>query len=362
MKDKINVMVVDDSPSVRALLTSFIRQDPGLELCGTAQDPFEAAEKIRDRLPDVLLLDLHMPRMDGLTFLKKIMSQRPLPVIVISSLAREGSETTLKALELGAADVLLKPQISSQRDRQEAAIRISDCIRAAVQTGTRRHRKTVAMAPGEKHTADVILPRATGGPPRMQPRFIALGASTGGTEALRTVFEELPADLPPIAVVQHMPQGFTTAFANRLNTTSAVEIFEAEDGRIIQPGQAAIAQGNRHLTIHRDASGYRIRLRDGPCVSRHRPSVDVLFRSVAQTVGGSALGAILTGMGDDGAAGLLELREAGAYTLAQDEATSVVFGMPRVAIDLGAAHRILPLGRIAGEIVNWNASQRQIAS
>lgn len=362
MKDLITVMIVDDSASVRAALSGFIREDPGLELMAAVPDPFEAAARMRDRLPDVLLLDLHMPRMDGLTFLGKVMAQRPIPTIVISSFAREGSEESLKALELGAVEVLTKPDVATSEARKEAAIRISDAVRAAAQSrGARRRRVEVPRAPGERHSADVILPVQPIPAPRGAPPIIVIGASTGGTEALRQILTALPTGLPPIAVVQHMPAGFTRAFADRLNQFSTVSISEASDGARLDTGQVVIARGDVHMVLERDRQGYKVGLRDGPNVARHRPSVDVLFRSAAQVAGNAALGALLTGMGDDGATGLGELRATGALTMAQDEASSVVWGMPRVAIERGAAERVVSLDRVARDIQSWAAKREAMA-
>jgi len=350
----IRVLVIDDSASIRIAFKKLIAEDPDLEMIGAAADPFMAAEMMRERLPDVLLLDLQMPRMDGLTFLKKIMTQRPMPVVVISSLTEAGSAASLKALELGACEVLAKPSIATAEDRNEAAIRISDAIHAAVHSRGGKCGNAAAprpLAPGERFSADVILPPPSRGVVR-GPAVIAIGASTGGTEALREILERLPADLPPIAVVQHMPEHFTRAFADRLNTLCALTVKEAEDGETLRPGQAVIAPGDRHLLLRRVGRSYRTELRNGPCVSRHRPSVDVLFRSVAQAAGAGGIGVILTGMGDDGAAGLGEMRSTGAVTLAQDEATCVVHGMPRAAEEQGAVLQTLPLGRIAAELVS----------
>ncbi|RBO54311.1 chemotaxis response regulator protein-glutamate methylesterase [Rhodovulum sp. BSW8] len=353
ISDPIRVLLIDDSASIRIAFKKLIAEDPGLELIGAAPDPFVAVEMMRDRLPDVLLLDLQMPRMDGLTFLRKIMSQRPLPVVVISAFTKSGSEASFKALELGAAEVLAKPSVSTPDERREAAIRISDAIRAAVQSRQPRARSARVAGPiqvGERHTADVILPRIATAPGFSGPPVIAIGASTGGTEALKVVLEALPSGLPPIAVVQHMPQHFTRAFADRLNLTCRLHVKEAETGEVLTPGVAVIAPGHRHLVLRRSGKLYRVELHDGPCVARHRPSVDVLFRSVAQAAGGGAVAAILTGMGDDGAQGMAELRQAGAWTLAQDEASCVVYGMPRAAVELGAVDRVATLGDIAREI------------
>ncbi|MBL3571011.1 chemotaxis response regulator protein-glutamate methylesterase [Rhodovulum visakhapatnamense] len=353
ISDPIRVLLIDDSASIRIAFKKLIAEDPGLELIGAAPDPFVAVEMMRDRLPDVLLLDLQMPRMDGLTFLRKIMSQRPLPVVVISAFTKSGSEASFKALELGAAEVLAKPSVSTPDERREAAIRISDAIRAAVQSRQPRARSARVAGPiqvGDRHTADVILPRIATAPGFSGPPVIAIGASTGGTEALKVVLEALPSGLPPIAVVQHMPQHFTRAFADRLNLTCRLHVKEAETGEVLTPGVAVIAPGHRHLVLRRSGKLYRVELHDGPCVARHRPSVDVLFRSVAQAAGGGAVAAILTGMGDDGAQGMAELHQAGAWTLAQDEASCVVYGMPRAAVELGAVDRVATLGDIAREI------------
>ncbi len=352
--DHIGVMIVDDSPSVRAVLSGFIRDDPGLELIGTAGNPLEAIEKMREHQPDVLLLDLHMPQMDGLTFLKQIMQDHPIPTVVVSSYVRDGSEECLRALDLGAVGVLLKPRVATPEARQEAAVRIADAVRAAVQTPLAiRPRKVIPKAPGERYSADVILPLTTRPAPKHALPLIAIGASTGGTEALGGLFEALPAGLPPIAVVQHMPAGFTKPFAERLNKLSQIEIFEAFEGASLGRGQAVIAQADKHLVLKREAEGYRIGLREGFCVARHRPSVDVLFRSVAQEVGDAALGILLTGMGDDGASGMGELYATGAQTLAQDKASSVVWGMPGVAIRRGVVSKVVPLDEMVQEIVNW---------
>ncbi|GAA0304729.1 protein-glutamate methylesterase/protein-glutamine glutaminase [Rhodovulum strictum] len=368
-KDPVRVLVIDDSASIRIAFKKLIAEDPGLEMIGAAADPFQAAEMMRERLPDVLLLDLQMPRMDGLTFLKKIMSQRPMPVVVISSFTEAGSRESLRALELGAAEVLAKPRIATAEDRREAAIRLCDAIHAAYQSGSGRRgaRRDAArlrvLAPGERFSADVILPPAPAPRGFAGPPVIAIGASTGGTEAVREVLEKLPVGLPPIAVVQHMPEHFTRAFADRLNTLCAISVKEAEDGDVLVPGQAVIAPGDRHLVLRRVGKGYRAELRSGPCVSRHRPSVDVLFRSVAQAAGQGGLGVLLTGMGDDGAAGMAEMRAAGAWTIAQDEASCVVYGMPRAAEELGAVCQSLALDRIAREITaRMGRDERQVAS
>lgn len=352
----LRVMVVDDSASIRSAFSAIIAADPGLSLMAAAPDAFVAVEKMRQEVPDVILLDLEMPRMDGLTFLKKIMAQRPIPVVVCSSHTDAGSDAMMKALEIGAAEVLAKPRLDTVIARQEAAVRIGDALRAAAQSRkatTRRARPSAALAPGEKLLADVILPPL---PPRPVPAtepVIVIGASTGGIDALKLLLESLPAEAPPVVIVQHMPEHFTLAFARRLNTLCTVTINEAKDGDVLQPGNVLIAPGNYHMLLRRVSSHYRVSILDGPCVSRHRPSVDVLFRSAAQAAGANAMGIILTGMGDDGARCMTEMRAAGAHTVAQDEASCIVFGMPKEAIAHGGVAKILPLTQIAGEIMNF---------
>lgn len=352
----LRVMVVDDSASIRSAFSAIISADPGLSLMAAAPDAFVAVERMRQELPDVILLDLEMPRMDGLTFLKKIMSQRPLPVVVCSSHTEAGSEAMMKALEIGATEVLAKPRLDTSVARQEAAVRIGDALRAAVQSrqsGGKRARPSAALAPGEKLLADVILPPL---PPRQVPvtePIIVIGASTGGIDALKLLLEALPAHAPPVVIVQHMPEHFTLAFARRLNTICTVSIHEAKDGDPLLPGHVLIAPGNYHMLVRRVSGSYRVNILDGPCVSRHRPSVDVLFRSAAQAAGANAMGIILTGMGDDGARCLAEMRAAGAHTIAQDEASCVVFGMPKEAIARGGAAKVLPLSQIAAEVSNF---------
>jgi two-component system chemotaxis response regulator CheB len=363
-KGKIRVLIVDDSASVRTTLSDIISADPDLEVMGTAADPYVAVERIRQEVPDVMFLDIELPRMDGLTFLRKIMSQRPIPVVVCSSLAQSGSDTFMQALEAGAVDVVAKPRVDTAHFLQESRMRICDAAKAAAHAKMRGVQKSPAVLRAQtelkveaKLTADAILPPLSDARrdsliarlPVTEP-IVAIGASTGGTEALREVLEALPAASPAIIVVQHMPEKFTGAFARRLNAGCAISVKEAEDGDLVQQGQALIAPGNLHMLLVRNGSRYTVRIEEGPHVSRHRPSVDVLFRSTAQAAGKNAMGMILTGMGDDGARGLLEMRQMGSLTLAQDEATSVVFGMPKEAIQRGAASRTLPLGRMAAEI------------
>lgn len=363
-EEPINVLVVDDSASVRAALSAIIRSDPGLALFATAADPFMAVDKMREALPDAILLDLEMPKMNGLTFLRKIMAQWPLPVVVCSSHTEAGSQSALAALELGATEVLAKPRLDSPAARAEAAERIGDALRASVaafetRRGGGRRAAAPPLKPAQKLTADAILPAL---PPRRAPEtepIVAIGASTGGTEALKEVLVALPADAPATVIVQHMPEHFTAAFARRLNAICAIEVREARDGDLLRPGLALIAPGGRHMLLNRAGRGYRVEVRDGPTVSRHRPSVDVLFRSTAQAAAQNALGILMTGMGDDGADGLGEMRRAGARTLAQDEASCVVWGMPREAVLRGAVDAEIPLGRLAAEIAGHRLALNQ---
>jgi len=362
MSEKIRVLIVDDSASVRTTLADIIAADPELEVMATAADPYIAVERIRQEVPDVIFLDIELPRMDGLTFLKKIMAQRPIPVVICSSLAQDGSDTFMRALEAGAVDVVAKPRVDTAQFLQESRMRICDAAKAAAQARLRgmRHAALPEAPPlkvGAKLSADAILPPLSDSRrqsliarlPLTGP-IVAMGASTGGTEALREVLEALPATSPAILIVQHMPERFTTAFARRLDTTCALRVKEAEDGDAVEPGCVLLAPGNLHMLLVRNGSRFTVRIEAGPHVSRHRPSVDVLFRSTAQAAGRNAMGVLLTGMGDDGARGLLEMRQMGSPTIAQDEASSVVFGMPREAIQRGAAGRVLPLARIAAEI------------
>jgi len=353
-RKKIRVLIVDDSAAVRQMLSDIIAGEPDLEVMATAADPYVAAERIRREIPDVMLLDIEMPRMDGLTFMRKIMAQRPIPVVICSSLAEGSSEVTIKALEAGAVDVVSKPRVDTPQFLQESRMRICDVVRAAAQARLSRNARAVAPLTVEaKLTADVILPpvqlvRSTA---QVTDRIICIGASTGGTEALRDVLVALPADSPGIVIVQHMPEKFTAAFAKRLDGLCAVSVKEAATDDAVLPGRVLIAPGNHHMLVERVGKHYRVAIKDGPPVSRHRPSVDVLFRSAAQNAGPNAMGILLTGMGDDGARGLLEMRTAGAKTIAQSEESCVVFGMPKEAIQRGAAEKIVALNRVAGEIV-----------
>ena len=351
MKKKIKVLVVDDSAVVRQTLTEILSSDSQLKVLATAVDPYFAIEKMRKEVPDVITLDIEMPRMDGLTFLQKIMQQHPIPVVVCSSHTGMGSDTAVKALEYGAIDIIHKPRLGTKQFLEESRIRICDAVKAASQAKLKRlSKKPFKVVP--KLSADAVIARpARSLLTETTDRVIVVGASTGGTEALKVFLEALPYDAPGVAIVQHMPEHFTNAFARRLNSTCRVTVKEAEDRDSVISGQALIAPGNRHLLLKRSGARYCVEVKDGPLVCRHRPSVDVLFRSAARYAGKNAVGVIMTGMGDDGAKGLLEMKEAGACTIAQDEATSVVFGMPKEAISCGAAGQVMPLEKISEEVV-----------
>ena len=343
---KIRVLIVDDSAVVRQTLTEVLAADPEISVMGTAPDPYVAAEKIRLEVPDVITLDVEMPRMDGLTFLRKIMTQHPMPVVICSSLTEAGALTTLRALEYGAVDIILKPRLGARQFLEENRIRLLDAVKAAA--GARVSRiavRTERVAP--KLTADVVLKKAApDGLIHTTEKVVVAGASTGGTEAIRELLEVLPIDSPGMVIVQHMPEHFTKAFAQRLDGICQVTVKEAQQNDSVIRGQVLIAPGNRHTLLKRSGARYFVEVKDGPLVCRHRPSVDVLFRSAARYAGPNSVGVIMTGMGDDGAQGMLELKEAGALTIAQDEASCVVFGMPKEAIKKGAVNRVLPLSAI----------------
>ncbi len=347
----IRVLIVDDSALVRQSLKEIINSDPGLEVMGTASDPYVAADKIRYEIPDVITLDVEMPRMDGITFLQKIMTQHPIPVVICSSLTPTNSITALKALEYGAVEIIQKPRLGTKQFLFESKIRICDAIKAAGRVRVKRIARTVRRVE-PKYTADAVLPKPrSNAMVQTTDKIVVVGASTGGTEALRIFLEAMPTDSPGMVIVQHMPEHFTAAFASRLNGICNVTVKEAENNDSILRGRALIAPGNKHTLLKRSGARYYVEVKDGPLVCRHRPSVDVLFRSAARYAGSNAVGAIMTGMGDDGARGLLEMKESGAFTIAQDEATSVVFGMPQEAIKLGAVSKIAPLESIAGAIL-----------
>jgi len=345
---KIRVLIVDDSALVRRLLTEIFSADRDFEVVGSASDPYMAREKIKKLNPDVITLDVEMPRMDGITFLENLMRLRPTPVVMVSSLTQKGAEVTLRALELGAVDFVAKPKLDVAGGLAEYGEEIIAKVKVAAGARVTAVRTVAhALTPAPKFSADAVLPQNSGKKMlRTTDRIVAIGASTGGTEALRELLAVLPPDAPGIVISQHIPAAFSGPFAQRLDQASAMSVCEAQDGQYILPGHAYVAPGDRHLIVERDGARYRCRLSDGPPVNRHRPSVDVMFRSVAQNVGPNAVGVILTGMGDDGARGLKEMQEAGAQTLAQDEASSVVWGMPGSAVKLGAADHVVGLRMI----------------
>jgi two-component system chemotaxis response regulator CheB len=345
---KIRVLIVDDSAVVRQTLSILLSSDPEIEVTGTAADPFVAAERMSDQVPDVITLDIEMPRMDGLTFLRKIMTQHPIPVVICSSLADEGAQSTLKALEYGAVEIIAKPRLGTRQFLEESRTIICEAVKGAARARLGSIRSEHVVEP--KLTADAILPQATHAMAETTEKVIVVGASTGGTEALRSLLEPLPADAPGIVIVQHMPELFTRAFANRLNGLCAITVKEAETNDTVLRGHALIAPGNHHMLLRRSGARYFVEIKDGPLVCRHRPSVDVLFRSAARYAGPNAVGVILTGMGDDGARGMLEMKQAGAYNIAQDEATSVVFGMPKEAIKLNGVNKVMALSQIPSAI------------
>jgi two-component system chemotaxis response regulator CheB len=381
VKEKIRVLVVDDSAVVRQSLTSILESDPQIEVMGTAADPIIAVKKIMKEVPDVITLDIEMPRMDGLTFLRKIMSQHPIPVVVISSLTTEGTEVAMKALEYGASEIIAKPSMNTAKFIQESKIMLCDAVKAAAQAKLTRKKisssASIANSPTSiatptistivppsviapsisvqpKYSADVMLEKPSGPSSIIHTdQIVVLGASTGGTEAIRFFLKQLPERFPGIAIVQHMPEGFTKSFANNLNSLCKVEVKEAENNDKLYQGRVLIAPGSKHMLLKRIGKEYFVEVKDGPLVNRHRPSVDVLFRSAARYSGQNATGVLLTGMGNDGAKGLLELQESGAHTIAQDEASSVVFGMPKEAIKLGAADKVVGLERLASYLTSY---------
>ncbi len=336
----IRVLVVDDSALIRGVLTELLSQDPGIEVIGTAPDPYVARQKIKELNPDVLTLDVEMPKMDGLTFLEKLMAGHPMPVVMVSSLTQEGCETTLRALELGAVDFATKPTLDIKHGMEDQAHALIHKVKSAAQATIR------ARNPAREHHSESRKPIVRSAMLKTTDTIIAIGASTGGTEALRDILEVLPPNTPPIIITQHMPERFTRHFADRLNHMCQIHVKEAEEGDSVIPGQALIAPGNYHMELRRSGAKYYVHTNQDPPVNRHRPSVDVMFRSVAHYAGSNSLGVILTGMGNDGAAGMAEMKQGGAYTIAQDEDSCVVFGMPKEAIKAGGVDKILPLGDI----------------
>jgi len=353
-KNKTKVLVVDDSALIRQLLTEILNTDRSIEVVGTAQDPYRARDKIKELRPDVLTLDVEMPRMDGLTFLRNLMRLHPMPVVMISSLTERGADITLQALEIGAVDFVSKPKIDVAHSlvdySQDIIAKVKAAAGARIRTGLESSLALKSVTP--KLSADAVLKHNNRPRPfKTTDKIIAIGASTGGTEAIKEVLLRLPADAPGVVISQHIPEAFSTPFAARMNGVSAMTVCEAADGQQILPGHVYISPGSHHLLVERSGARYVCRLNDGPPVNRHRPSVDVMFRSVAQNVAANALGILLTGMGDDGARGLEEMHNAGAATIAQDEKTSIVWGMPGEAVKLGCVDNVLPLERIAGQIL-----------
>ncbi len=346
-KKKIEVLVVDDSAVVRQVLSGILKSDPEIEVVGTASDPYEAVKHIKQKLPDVLTLDIEMPGMDGLTFLRKIMNQHPIPVVIVSRLTASNPDISLKAIEYGAVDVISKPE-SLRESLEEIRIILCDKVKAAAISRINRikspeitGKKTITKKQGEEISSKLMKPAR---------QVILIGASTGGTNAVRDILNNMPADSPGIVVVQHMPEHFTRAFADRLNSICEISVKEAEDGDKVITGRALIAPGNRHMKLKKSNWGFYVEVIDGELFNRHKPSVNVLFFSAAKVATNKVTGILLTGMGRDGAEGLLEMKNAGANTVAQDEQSSVVFGMPKAAIDLKAADTVLPINKIAGYI------------
>lgn len=353
---KISVLLVDDSAVVRQVLLAILNDTPDIHVMGAASDPIFAMDKLAKEWPDVIVLDVEMPRMDGITFLKKIMSERPTPVVICSSLTQKGAETSLQAMSAGAVEVITKPTTGLKNFLLESAAELVGAIRAAANANVKnlgRRAPTPVLAPATRLSADAILPAANGhAMAQTTERIVALGTSTGGTQALEAVLTALPRVCPGIVIVQHMPEKFTASFAERLNGLCQIEVREAKNNDRILPGLALIAPGGKHMMVTRSGAFYHVQVVDGPLVNRHRPSVDVLFRSVAKFAGKNATGIIMTGMGDDGARGLKEMLDAGCATVAQDEASCVVFGMPKEAIKLNAAQRIMPLHDIQQAILH----------
>jgi two-component system chemotaxis response regulator CheB len=348
---KIGVFIIDDSAVVRQTLAEILSEDPEIEITGYAADPIFAMEKIKKNRPDVLTLDVEMPRMDGIAFLRQMMvSPDPIPAVICSSLTDKGTDVALRALEAGAVGVIAKPRLDVKGFLEESKTMLIDAVKGAARA---RLRKIPPLKAQPKLTADAVISRgSTGDIIETTDKVIAMGASTGGTEALREILEAVPPGLPGIVIVQHMPEHFTAAFAKRLDGICRIEVREAANGDRVRPGLALIAPGNKHMTLKRNGAQYFVEISEGSLVSRHRPSVDVLFRSVARYAGPNAAGVILTGMGDDGAAGMLEMKQAGSGTLAQDEASCVVFGMPKEAIKRGAVEKVIPLSVVASSLVS----------
>ncbi|AZE66549.1 protein-glutamate methylesterase/protein-glutamine glutaminase [Pseudomonas synxantha] len=347
----IKVLIIDDSAVVRQVLTATLGRDPAIEVIGAAADPVFAMDKMNKQWPDVIVLDVEMPRMDGITFLKKLMAEHPTPVVICSTLTEKGAATTMQALAAGAVSIVTKPQLNLRQFLTDSADELAGAVKAAAKANMKRMVACGERAPARVN-ADVIVPGGTQAMVRTTDNIVAIGTSTGGTQALELILTALPRVCPGIVIVQHMPEHFTAAFAERLNRLCEIEVREAKNGDRVIPGCALIAPGGRHMVLKRNGAQYQVEIVDGPPVSRHRPSVDVLFRSVARSAGCNALGIIMTGMGDDGARGLKEMFDAGAATVAQDEASCVVFGMPKEAIKLNAAQRVMALEDIHRAILH----------
>jgi len=346
----IKVMIVDDSAVVRQVLASVLAADPAIEVLGTAADPLFALSKMEREWPDVIVLDVEMPRMDGITFLKKLMAERPTPVVICSTLTEKGASTTMQALAAGAVSIVTKPQVNLSKFLVNASDDLLGAVKAAARANMRQLAKSKAPVQ-PKLGADAVIPAGQPAMARTTERVVAIGTSTGGTQALEYILTALPRVCPGIVIVQHMPERFTAAFAERLNGLCQIEVLEARHGDRVMPGRALIAPGGRHMLLKRSGAQYMVEVVDGPPVSRHKPSVDVLFRSTARAAGANATGIIMTGMGDDGARGLREMFEAGAQTFGQDEASCVVYGMPKEAKKLGAVGREIPLEQIPAHIL-----------
>jgi two-component system chemotaxis response regulator CheB len=358
---RIEVMIVDDSAVVRQVLSEVLKADPAIDVICAVADPLLAMERMKVRWPQVIVLDVEMPRMDGLTFLRKIMGERPTPVVICSTLTEQGAATTMEALSAGAVSIVTKPKLGMRRFIEDSSADLASVVKAAAHANVKRlaarqPRVAEPLVVTPKLSVDAVLPAAEGkAMQRTTERVVAIGTSTGGTQALEEVLVQLPRGAPGIAIVQHMPEKFTAAFAQRLDNVCEIEVREARHGERLLPGHALIAPGGRHIALRRSGAYYYVDVIDGPLVNRHRPSVDVLFRSTARCAGPNALGIIMTGMGDDGARGLKEMRDAGSATVAQDEASCVVFGMPREAIRMGGAQRVQPLSEMARSIMEWGA-------
>lgn len=355
MAEKIKVMIVDDSALVRQVVAQALATDPGIEVIGSASDPIFALQKMKSSWPDVLVIDIEMPRMDGITFLKKVMAEHPTPAVICSSLAEKGAQATFEALAAGALAIITKPKVGLKSFLEDASNDIVQAVRCAARANLRALSvSALSAAPRSKLSADaVISPAGHRALERTTDQVVAIGTSTGGTQALEAVLTRLPATAPGIVIVQHMPEKFTAMFAERLNGLCQIEVREGRNGDRVVPGLALIAPGGRHMMLKRNGAQYVVEVVDGPLINRHKPSVDVLFRSVSKFAGANALGIIMTGMGDDGARGMKEMHDAGARTIAQDEASCVVFGMPKEAIKLGGVDQTLPLGQIPAAIVSY---------